>query len=96
MTRSLAIPAVIKKVVRISTSVLPVHANRIGSCNRCGQCCQLVFKCPFLKQDNEQNYYCAAYKLRPPQCRRFPRTQPELDIVKDSCGYMFMLREGAE
>ena len=78
-----------KKITRIVSSLLPAQANRLGSCNRCGQCCKLVFRCPFLREDQDNNFHCAAYKFRPPHCRQFPRTQAQLDIVKDSCGYAF-------
>lgn len=77
------------KISRVCTSVFPVEVNRSGSCNRCGKCCKLVFKCFFLREDGDGNYSCAAYKFRPPLCRKFPRTQAQLDIVKDSCGYTF-------
>jgi len=83
---------IIKKMGRVVTSVLPVDANRGGSCNRCGECCKLVFRCPFLKEDDEGLYSCAAYKVRPPLCRKFPRVEAHFDLVKGHCGYTFNSR----
>ncbi|HET6863520.1 MAG TPA: hypothetical protein VFH91_10745, partial [Pyrinomonadaceae bacterium] len=31
--------------------VIASLALRRGECNRCGACCELVFKCPFLKKN---------------------------------------------
>jgi hypothetical protein len=70
------------KIQRTITSLLPVEENRKGSCRKCGQCCKFFFECPFY--DGKR---CAVYSLRPPQCRKYPRTEEE-SIVPD-CGYVF-------
>ena len=70
------------KVQRTFTSLLPIDGNRQGNCLRCGQCCRFVFECPFYDGKG-----CAVYSLRPPQCRKYPRTEEE-SIVPE-CGFTF-------
>ena len=70
------------KVQRTVTALLPVDETRIGYCRKCGQCCRFAFECPFLGEEK-----CAIYSLRPPQCRKYPRTEEE-SIVRD-CGFTF-------
>ena len=74
---------------RTFTSLLPVDKSRTGSCNNCGECCKLAFKCRFLKVDDDGNSYCSIYRLRPFNCRSFPRTDSQLDSVRDVCGFSF-------
>jgi hypothetical protein len=78
----------LQKLKRFSTSLLPVDSNRRGECNRCGACCQLPFPCPFLRFDDQGLSSCAVYHLRPPSCRKYPRTASE-HITQDQCGYYF-------
>lgn len=61
---------------------MPVRKGRKGECEGCGDCCRLPFKCFFLSDENK----CRIYALRPPQCRKFPRTKKDLTEV-DSCGF---------
>ncbi len=70
------------KLQRTFTAFFPVDENRKGSCRRCGQCCQFVFRCPFYDGKG-----CIIYSFRPPQCRKYPRTQKE-SLVAD-CGFTF-------
>lgn len=70
------------KMKRTFTAFLPVDENRQGACRRCGGCCKLAFKCPFYDGNG-----CSIYSFRPPQCRKYPRTQEE-SIVPD-CGFTF-------
>ena len=76
------------KIRRFATSLLPVADNRRGSCNRCGECCKLPFPCPFLRFDAEGLSSCAVYHLRPPACRKYPRTAAE-HVTQEVCGYWF-------
>lgn len=76
------------KIKRFATSLLPVAHNRRGDCNRCGQCCKLPYPCPFLRFDNEGFSSCAVYTLRPPSCRKYPRTASE-NMTPETCGYYF-------
>lgn len=79
----------IPKFIRTITSVLPVDQTRKGECNNCGECCQLPFKCTFLKAGADGKNYCAAYNFRPLNCRKFPRTNAQLAPVSDACGFTF-------
>ena len=36
-------------------------ALRRGECNRCGACCELVFKCLFLKKNVDGSSLCGIY-----------------------------------
>lgn len=76
------------KIARTVTSVLPVSGNREGKCLNCGECCKLPKDCFFLKYDKGK-YYCSIHKIRPLNCRKYPRTEKEF-ITKKSCGYRFI------
>lgn len=78
------------KVTRFFTSlVLRVDPGRHGQCESCGACCRFLFHCPFLKprEDAPGKYRCVAYAIRPPQCRKYPRTRTEQ--IHTPCGYKF-------
>lgn len=80
----------INKLCRTITSILPIDKNRKGKCINCGECCKLPNKCIFLginKNINKESY-CKIYKLRPIQCRKYPRTNNEF-ITQNTCGYTF-------
>jgi hypothetical protein len=79
----------INKLARTITSILPVDSRRDGSCNNCGACCKLPFRCAFLKTDGDGKSFCSAYKFRPLNCRKFPRTAAQLEPVADVCGFSF-------
>ena len=68
-------------------------ARRQGDCNRCGLCCQLVFKCQHLRYENGLAS-CGRYHNRPPNCSNFPINQADLDDVRRiaphaSCSFSF-------
>ena len=63
---------------------------RRGECNRCGACCELVFKCPFLKKQADGSSMCGIYENRPNQCRLFPTEQRDIAEVRGSCSYYFI------
>lgn len=77
------------KIKRLATSLLPVAANRHGDCNRCGECCKLPYPCPFLRYDEDGLSSCAVYLVRPPSCRKYPRTAAE-NMTAHVCGYYFV------
>jgi Fe-S-cluster containining protein len=77
------------KLTRTLTSLLPVENHRTGSCNQCGECCRLPFECLFLRTGSDGKSSCAAYRFRPPTCRKFPRTSAQLELVRDVCGFSF-------
>lgn len=75
---------------RFATSlVLPVDENRAGECANCGACCKFLFRCPFLRaaEGGKGTYRCTVYPIRPPQCRKYPRTR--LEQIHHPCGYYF-------
>ena len=83
----------INKLKRTLTSIMPVDEGRQGECNNCGACCRLPFRCIFLKTSgdgkNKQKEYCSIYTVRPPNCRKFPRSPEEHSLVEDTCGFNF-------
>jgi len=65
-------------------------ALRRGECNRCGACCELVFKCPFLKKQSDGTSLCGIYENRPNSCRLFPIEQRDIQELRGSCSYYFI------
>ena len=65
-------------------------ALRRGECNRCGACCELVFKCPFLKKHLDGTSLCGIYENRPNSCRLFPIEQRDIQEVRGTCSYYFI------
>jgi len=77
------------KTKRTFTSIfLPVSPNRKGQCLSCGECCKLPNECAFLKYKEDGTSYCTIYPVRPPNCRKYPRTESEF-ITEETCGYSF-------
>lgn len=65
-----------------------IAETRQGDCHRCGLCCQLIYKCPFLGHDAQNLPYCRVYgDLRPANCRNYPFDAADSEI--DTCGYTF-------
>ena len=73
-----------KQEVRDSLSL------RRGECNRCGACCEILFKCPFLKKHYDGTTTCGIYEDRPNQCRLFPIEKRDLEEVRGSCSFYFI------
>ena len=68
--------------------------RRVGSCDRTGACCELMFSCPLLNW-RDRMPLCRAYKHRPKNCTIFPIDERDLrdrDIVDpwETCGYTFL------
>jgi len=76
------------KLKRTLTGILPVDKNRKGNCIRCGACCKLPNRCPFLDFDEQGLSVCKIYHFRPLSCRKYPRTKSE-SLTADTCGYSF-------
>ncbi len=74
------------KVLEQDTEAL--LARRRGDCNRCGACCKILFRCPFLGTDAEGQYTCQIYEKRFAQCRLYPLHSQDLLEVKE-CSYTF-------
>lgn len=65
-------------------------ARRQGDCNRCGACCKILFRCPFLGEEEDGRYFCKVYDQRPSQCRLFPISQRDLRELNGQCSYTFV------
>ena len=65
-------------------------ALRRGECNRCGACCELVFRCPFLKKNADGTSMCGIYENRPNSCRLFPIERRDIEEVRGTCSYYFI------
>jgi hypothetical protein len=63
---------------------------RRGDCNRCGACCEILFKCPFLKKHDDGTSTCGIYEDRPNQCSLFPLEQRDIEEVRGTCSYYFV------
>ena len=70
--------------------VIAALALRRGECNRCGACCEILFKCPFLKKHRDGTTSCGIYEDRPNQCRLFPIEQRDLAEVRGTCSFYFI------
>jgi len=65
-----------------------ISETRQGECHRCGECCELLFKCPFLGKDGHGLSYCRIYgELRPGSCRNYPFDVRDSEVQR--CGYKF-------
>lgn len=63
-------------------------SQRQGICLQCGRCCNLVFRCPMLKNKNSFTL-CRIYNYRPKVCGLFPISEADLKDVDYQCGYSF-------
>lgn len=75
-------------------SVKRAHGLRTDECARCGACCKLLLRCPYLTVDDDGFYSCEIHLTRPKNCRIYPideRCVSERDVVSPStvCGYKF-------
>lgn len=65
-----------------------IEATREGDCTRCGACCKLVYRCPFLGEDSTNQPFCRIYgELRPASCKTFPFDR--IDSEVEECGFVF-------
>ncbi|PYS79326.1 MAG: hypothetical protein DMF67_09400 [Acidobacteria bacterium] len=83
----------LRRFVRIRfrrEEVVEALALRRGDCNRCGACCEILFKCPFLKKHRDGTTSCGIYEDRPSQCRLFPLDRRDLAEVRGTCSFYFI------
>jgi hypothetical protein len=69
-------------------------AQRNGECNRCGECCRILFRCPFLGADSQGDHVCRIYHKRFGSCRLYP-IQPRDLLEVENCSYSFSIGRGA-
>ena len=67
--------------------------TRQGECQRCGACCELMFKCPALKRNNG-TALCAIYDSRSNVCKLFPLDERDIrdrNRIRPNikCGWQF-------
>ena len=63
--------------------------ERQGECNQCGNCCEILFRCPFLVKVEDGSSLCSIYENRPKQCAAFPIDDKCLSEVDFDCTYTF-------
>ena len=76
------------KFLRTLGAFFPVSPQRRGHCNNCGACCHIPNSCFFVRKSADGKQYCGIYRFRPPNCRKYPRTEDEW-IVRERCGFYF-------
>jgi hypothetical protein len=69
------------------------HARRRGECTRCGACCKLMFRCPWLDESSGLPA-CIRHETRPMNCKVYPIDEADIadrDSVRPDrkCGYSF-------
>jgi hypothetical protein len=74
-------------ILREDTAAL--LARRRGECNRCGACCKILLRCPFLGTDAGGQYTCRIYEKRFAQCRLFPLHAADLRELEGQCSFSF-------
>lgn len=62
--------------------------RRQGECSHCGNCCEILFRCPFLLTLEDGTSQCSIYEDRPGQCAAFPIDARDLADV-DDCTFTF-------
>jgi len=68
-----------------------IRNTRSGECLRCGSCCKLIYRCPFLGKDASNKPKCLVYGVfRPANCRFYPFDKFDTEI--NGCGYQFRPR----
>lgn len=79
----------------LGAQIIHTITSRHGKCRRCGACCQMVVRCPYLSFDSSGLARCEIYKrsIRPINCMVFPRDDGDVTEVelskKIKCGYRF-------
>jgi hypothetical protein len=76
------------KLKRTVGAFFKVDPRREGECKNCGACCSLPVRCLFLRNGKDGKAFCSIYYFRPPNCRKYPRTNKEW-ITRDVCGFHF-------
>jgi hypothetical protein len=69
--------------------------RRQGECDRCGDCCKILFRCPFLTHDANGDSLCRIYQYRFEQCRHYPIQPRDLAEVT-RCSYTFAHADSPE
>ncbi len=68
---------------------------REGECGRCGRCCKILFRCPFLVEQ-ERTTYCMIYEKRFSQCRLYPIEPRDMLEVGGECAFTFQIEKSSK
>ncbi len=74
------------------------EAMRFNDCGHCSACCEILWRCPFLKKDSSGRSTCTVHSNRPLPCRTFPIDYRAAEIIsrgrkaENSCTYTFMVQ----
>lgn len=66
---------------------------RRSECAHCGACCEILWRCPFLKENDEGVSSCSVHDKRPITCRTFPVDPWSVDMISEEtrpCSYEFI------
>src|SRR5437867_262532 len=67
---------------------------RRGECNRCGRCCKILFRCPFLREEGE-TFSCRIYGHHFAACKLFPLEPQDLAELGGECTFTFITPQQA-
>lgn len=84
----------IKATIQQKRTLELVAASRRGQCTRCGACCMILLRCPFLERTRDHQYRCKIYGRHFAQCKLFPMEPRDLAEIDAECGYFFIDSEG--
>lgn len=84
----------IKATIQQKRTLELVAASRRGQCTRCGACCMILLRCPFLERTRDHQYRCKIYGRHFAQCKLFPMEPRDLAEIDTECGYFFIDSEG--
>lgn len=61
---------------------------RKGECNRCGACCNIQFRCPFVVDEPNDLTHCSIYQIdaAPKACHEFPIDPLDLHMLQREVG----------
>ena len=67
-----------------------VEEHKKGSCKQCGMCCQMIYRCRYLNENNT----CSIYETRHTICHFFPTSQADCELIHHinpdkTCGFYF-------
>ncbi|MEW5807659.1 MAG: hypothetical protein AB1756_09985 [Acidobacteriota bacterium] len=68
---------------------------RRGECDRCGECCKILLRCPFLVELDDTTY-CRIYEKRFSQCRLYPIEPKDIREIGGKCTYDFEMGQNLD
>src|SRR3990172_3596797 len=83
----------VKSTFRYRQALEGIELRR-GECNRCGRCCKILFRCPFLREE-DGSFSCRIYGHHFAACKLFPLQPADLAELGGECTYTFVTPEQA-